>query len=406
MASRHALGRNRSQPSLQSKSLPRKTTTLANADATHDRLRTILLGKEAQQESNAAGGRRGPPQKVESGLPPVGEDLASDISPSGATHVGALTPAGAMASGAGLEGGSNTLAAAGSLAASAIQHESSKKHAVSYVEEGPRRREREEEKEAFMAQVCSDSTRLDVRDWISRLYEVLKKAKPDTEEDAQMKPSRRGRKAWSNSGASESTTITGTTGTALLAAGGSIAGKSATASRKAPSLISAESMVVHPGRKIEILSTEERLRAFLRNEIPELTKHVDAYLAKRAEEVRREIDEEVVEKHLLQMRRQEVFDGKINMLRWQNQRRIVLQKRLDTETPLWILEGVQLWDQKGAMKAREEEVSETDLIFDYLTKRAAHINSSKLAVEIPIFKTLHASYSLPSMWRDKYLEMH
>merc|ERR1719183_2617254 len=160
-------------------------------------------------------------------------------------------------------------------------------------------------------------------------------------------------------------------------------------------------MVVHPGKRIEMLSTEERLRAFLRSEIPELTNHVNAHVAKRSEEVRKEIDEEVKEKHLLRMRRQEVFGKNTNILRWQNLRRIVLQKRLDSEMPLWILEGVRSWDQKGSMKAREEEVSETDLVFDYLTKRAAHINSSKLASEIPIFKTLHASYSLPHMWRDR-----
>jgi len=258
------------------------------------------------------------------------------------------------------------------------------------------------EKEAWVDQVCSDSTRLDVRDRVSKMYDLLTKHPQKDEYD---KKGGRHRKAWSNSGHSDSTTThTVTTGSALHTAGGSIAAKSAP-SRRAPSLISGESMIVHPGRKIEILSTEERLRAYLRNEIPELSAHVNKHVAMRAEGVRREIDEELVERHMLKMRRQEVFDGKANFLRWQNSRRIVLQKRLDSETPFWMLEAVQSWDQKAAMKARDEEVSEQDLIFDYLTKRAAHINTSKLASEIPVFKALHSSYSLPRMWRDKYLEM-
>jgi hypothetical protein len=266
------------------------------------------------------------------------------------------------------------------------------------------------EKEAFMAKTCSDSTRMDVRDWVSRIYEVLKNKPPTDEEDVQGKGRRHGpghrNKAWSNSGHSDTTTTHTATTSALVTAGGSIAGHThGPASRKAPSLISAESLVVHPGKKIELLSTEERLRSYLRNEIPELSVHVNKHIARRAEEVRREVDEELVESHMLQMRRQQVFDQEANFLRWQNTRRIALMQRLDSETPFWMLEAVQSWDQKGAMKAREGEVSEQDLVFDYLTKRAAHINTSKLASEIPVFKALHSSYSLPRMWRDKYLEM-
>merc|ERR1719331_469648 len=205
------------------------------------------------------------------------------------------------------------------------------------------------EKDAFVAQVCSDSTRLDVRDWVGRIYETLKKLPAKEEGDDSLIKGKRHRKAWSSSGQSDTTTHTGTT-SALLTAGGSIA---ATQPRHAPSLISAESMVVHPGKKIELLSTEERIRSYLRNEIPELCVHVNKYIAKRAEEVRREIDEELVEKHLLHMRRQQVFGAKANLLRWQNSRRIALQKRLDTEMPFWMLEAVQTWDQKNAMKARE-----------------------------------------------------
>jgi hypothetical protein len=362
----------------------RKAVSMANLEATQTRLREVLLGKYVNDTS--MGGRRAPTQANDPGMAPVSEEAETSPPPSPPADTSAVSHA---------------------------QDSPKAKGSVSYRDDDkpPPSFGDNREKEAFIAQVCSDNSRLDVRDWVGRIYEMSKKLPPKEDEDMQTGKGRRHRKTWSSSGQSDTTTHTGTT-SALYTAGGSIAGSivgsfaatNQAASRKAPSLISAESMVVHPGKKIELLSTEERLRAFLRQEIPELTKHVNEFVAKRAEEVRREIDEEVVESHMLKMRRQQVFDGKANFLRWQNSRRIALQKRLDSETPFWMLEAVQSWDQKSAMKARGEEVSEQDLVFDYLTKRAAHINTSKLATEIPIFKTLHSSYSLPHMWRDKYLE--
>jgi len=363
----------------------RKAASLANLEATTDRLRDILLQKEVYDST--AGGRRAPTQAVDPGLAPVGEDVDQPSPPPSPP-----------------QGGDASVASVG-------QESPKMKATVSIADNDmapPPNFGDDREREAFVTQVCADSTRLDVRDWVSRIYETLKKAKKEGEEDGgKARRHRKGGKAWSSSQSDTTTTHTATT-SALLTAGGSVVGSLANTnapSRKAPSLISAESMVVHPGKKIELLSTEERLRAYLNNDIPELTAHVNKYVSVRAEEVRREIDEELVESHLLKMRRMQVFNGKSNFLRWQNSRRIVLQKRLDAETPFWMLEAVQSWDQKTAMQAREDEVSEQDLVYDYLTKRAAHINTNKLATEIPLFKTLHSSYSLPRMWRDKYLEM-
>merc|ERR1711974_486643 len=104
---------------------------------------------------------------------------------------------------------------------------------------------------------------------------------------------------------------------------------------------------------------------------------------------------------LAQTAQRKVFDGRSNYLLWQNTRHQVLQKRLDAEMPAWILEAIECWDQSKAIDRQEKELSDTDLIFEYLTKRAAHIDTGKLPSEIPLFKTMHASYSLPSMWRDR-----
>mmetsp|Transcript_86544 Transcript_86544/g.169324 ORF Transcript_86544/g.169324 Transcript_86544/m.169324 type:complete len:163 (-) Transcript_86544:67-555(-) len=161
-------------------------------------------------------------------------------------------------------------------------------------------------------------------------------------------------------------------------------------------------MVVHHNVVDEPLNTKERVQAYLDRRLPELERHVNEQVARRTEALHREVDEEMAGQFLLQTAHRKVFDGRANYLRWQNTRHHVLQKHLDAEMPTWILEAIESWDQQKAQEKQEKKVSETDLIFEYLTKRAAHIDSGKLPSEIPIFKTLHASYSLPSMWRDKY----
>merc|ERR1719436_1080618 len=154
-------------------------------------------------------------------------------------------------------------------------------------------------------------------------------------------------------------------------------------------------MVVHHNAAEEPLNTKERVQ-----------------VARRKEALHREVDEEMAGQFLQQAARRKVFDEKANYLRWQNTQHQVLQKRLDAEMSSWILEAIESWDQgrtlgpaepeKGGRRGGEKEVSDTDLIFEYLTKRAAHIDTGKLPSEIPLFKTMHASYSLPAMWRDKY----
>merc|ERR1712216_288372 len=132
------------------------------------------------------------------------------------------------------------------------------------------------------------------------------------------------------------------------------------------------SLVVHHSKGDEALSVNDRLRAYLSNNIPELSDHINAHVAARTEALRREIDEEQEPKHMKQTSRRKVFDDRANYLRWQNARRMALQQRLDEETSAWILEAIEKWDhkhQKKAFQQKQAELSETDLIFDYVTKR-------------------------------------
>mmetsp|Transcript_85478 Transcript_85478/g.250204 ORF Transcript_85478/g.250204 Transcript_85478/m.250204 type:complete len:266 (+) Transcript_85478:101-898(+) len=195
------------------------------------------------------------------------------------------------------------------------------------------------------------------------------------------------------------TGYTTTTATALQTVGGSIAA----ASRSPKSIDSAGSLVANHSGGEEPLSMKERMQAFLNGSYPELDDHINNRLARQTETLQRQVDEDLATKFLRQTQQRRVFDGRANYLRWQSARHQHLQKELDKSMPSWILEAMECWDQKKAMEEKaEKEISDTDLIFDFLTKRAAHIDSGKLPTEIPVFKTLHASYSLPSMWKDKY----
>ncbi|CAK9004282.1 unnamed protein product [Durusdinium trenchii] len=262
--------------------------------------------------------------------------------------------------------------------------------------------ELEKERMIFLNQVCGPRTRPDVRAWVEKIF--LAQAAHGKE--------KRKRKMRASSAASESgmsgqtgytayTGITATTATALTAlhtVGGSIAGRS----HRPRSLVeSDESLVVHHSKGDEPLSVKERVQAFLQNRLPELAAHVDAHVANLTEELRKEVDEEVAERFLRTASNRRVFDGQANFLRWKNVRHKALQKRLDANMHKWILEGIEGWDQR-AMDARPKESSEADLVFEYLTKRAVH-GEGKLPSQIPVIRKMRYSYSMPRMWKDKFI---
>lgn len=262
----------------------------------------------------------------------------------------------------------------------------------------------EEEQRTFVHEVCGDQSLADVQKWVGKIF--LMQRAVQAQKDKRRR--RRGGSAASDGGLSAQTGytgftgVTGTTGTALQAAGGSIAGK-----LRVPSESGGGSLVVHHRDVDEPLSVKEKLQAFLKREIPELQEHVNAHVENQTELLRREVDEQLAEQYLRTTSNRRVFDGRTNYVRWQHARQQVLQKRLEAAMSGWIMEAVESWNEKQAVEGVEEkpkDISEVDLVFDYLTKRAAHIDLVKLPSQLPVFKTLHSSYSLPSMWRDKYIQ--
>lgn len=261
----------------------------------------------------------------------------------------------------------------------------------------------EREKRAFLAEVCTDSTRTDVREAVSRCFLFAKRKEAEAlARDALSERSGRRRRARSSAGNSDSGASV-TTFATLAAAGGSIAASRAAASRRAPSVCSDLSLVVHQDKGLQLLSPEERLRAYLANQIPELTEHVNRHIALKVESVRNDLDTELVHEYLLGARRRGVFKDQANWLRWQSTRHLHGRRQLDDDMHRWILEAVTTWDQANDLQGKEAEVGEADLVYDYLTKRGSHIDTTKLATRIPVFQTLKASYCMPSMWRDATL---
>jgi len=288
--------------------------------------------------------------------------------------------------------------------------------------------ETERLRNAYVTQVCSDTTRFDVRQWVGKIFYMHHARQLAAEEQLQVDANdasrrRRGqtRHQTQSSAASlisethsqssrASDVATTAFQTPARTARTTFAGtqssnvaesQQSTSVRFPTDALSAESMVVNHDPVDKEWSIRERLKAYLSNNLPELTQFVDESVLARTEGVRREVDQQLKEKHLRMMNMKQVFDTRANQLRWEHVRRATLQRRLDNEMMGWILEAIEAWDHKKALERQAAEISETDLVFDYLTKRAAHIDSGKLPTELPIFKTLHASYSLPSMWRAR-----
>eukprot|EP00403_Amphidinium_massartii_P025486 CAMPEP_0178405468 /NCGR_PEP_ID=MMETSP0689_2-20121128/18414_1 /TAXON_ID=160604 /ORGANISM="Amphidinium massartii, Strain CS-259" /LENGTH=367 /DNA_ID=CAMNT_0020026483 /DNA_START=78 /DNA_END=1181 /DNA_ORIENTATION=+ len=283
----------------------------------------------------------------------------------------------------------------------------------------------------YVSQVCSDTTRFDVRQWVGKIFYMqhARQMAAESQRQADANDMRR-RRVRHQTHSSATSTVSDTQDTQVHSSDAgttwmspstraarttfmSTAGpqssqhaeshRSTSGALMAADALSAESMVVNHDPVDADWNVRERLKAYLSNQIPELTKFVDDSIMARTDALRREVDQELKEKHLRMMSMRQVFDARANQLRWEHIRRAALQRRLDAEMTTWIVQAIKAWDQKKAMQTqRAIDISETDLVFDYLTKRAAHIDSGKLPTELPIFKALHASYSLPEMWRDKY----
>jgi len=321
------------------------------------------------------------------------------------------------------------------------------------------------QKDVFVSQICTSDTRHEVFDWVGKIYDLQKaKEKEKVGKKEKGRPGRRRtRSSGVVSDAGNSSTATSaaaappaqalgntaghsrfqSAGSFVLAVGlmsqpdpvpgskpitqpvdtapkvseasaGGTAGVAGTASETLPepSLLSGESLVVHREKEIGDISHELRMHAYLGGQLPELQAHVDGHIRLQSEAMSKLVDEELAETQLQRPRGPHggfAFDGRAHFLRFQILRREVLRKKLEEMTPQWIWEGILTWDPSKPSRHKREDLDghHVDFIYDNITKRegdsAARAKfSSKVTNEVPMFKPLHISYSMPHNWRDKY----
>lgn len=258
--------------------------------------------------------------------------------------------------------------------------------------------ELEEERTRLVNEICCPRTRTDVRAWIEKIIAIEQTQVPEKKRKRKMRANGSESGLSGQTGYTAYTGVTGTTATALHTVGGSIAGRS----HRPKSLDSDESLVVYHSKGDEPLSVKERVQAFLQNRLPELAAHVDAHVAHLTDALKKEVDEDVAEQFLRTASNRRVFDAQVNFMRWKNARHQALQKRLDSNMHKWILEGIECWDQKRAMEGKQKDSSDADLVYEHLTKRAVH-DGGKLPSQIPVIRKMRYSYSLPRMWKDKFI---
>lgn len=251
----------------------------------------------------------------------------------------------------------------------------------------------EAERDAFIAQVCSKSTRSDVRAGLSRVFEFAKSAEAASGSGANEAPARRHRRQRSGSSTSDDASVGASVTTFATFAAASSSAAATRSSRKQRSIAEGQSLVVNLDKDLRLLSRDERLRFYLCNTIPELTRHVNAHVRSRIKDVSQRLDEEDAFTFLDKARRRAVFPDRSNEVRWAHVRYKSLQREIEDSMPFWILEGCDTWDQ-ASLRNKEPPVNETDP-----ATRAARIDGDKLPSKIPLFETVKWSSSTEELLR-------
>jgi len=251
---------------------------------------------------------------------------------------------------------------------------------------------------AFLREVCPGHMRFDVKDWIRKVYDLQQEAARIAAIDEEVDTGKCSRsKACPSDGRGMDQGLT---------AGGSSASAAGQSSLQSVAG-DLESIAVHHGGSDPLLSFSEKVQAFIAGNTPELERHVETEVAKHVRELKKKAEDKLAGRFLNKAKEQDVFGAQANHLRWHNARHQFFQLELDKNMPDWIMEAIETWDQKRSMQSTKKKIqSEDDLVFSYLTKRAAHINIDNLPSEIPIFKTQRMSYLLPAMWKDGSVVEH
>lgn len=251
------------------------------------------------------------------------------------------------------------------------------------------RAEREREKEAFVDSICDSSTRFDVGHWIGRLYimfgEEMTAAAEEKESEKRMR------------------------GLSGMSAFNSEVGSSSEGSYQE---LGGLSLRAHPEVGDEndqaTWTDDERLRHYLDNRDPEQQAFVNRMIAQHVRNLQMEVDAELNKGRRAQMHAKGIYTDDQNDLRLKNTRRFMVKHGLEANMGHWLWEALGAWKagakQRSLERAQNDEPTDVDIIFKTLTKPSTNIDPTRMVTQIPQFKTLYTSYSLPANWRDRYLK--
>jgi len=247
---------------------------------------------------------------------------------------------------------------------------------------------REREKEAFVDQICNSNTRFDVSYWIGRLYIMFGEEMTAAAEEKETEKRLRGLSGMSG--------FNSDLGNGSEGSYGDLAGLS---------------MRAHPEvgdeNDLSTWTDDERLRHYLECRDPEQQAFVNQMIGKQVRRLEMEVDAELSKGRRKQMHAKGVYTDEKNDLRLKNSKRLMLKQRLEANMGHWLWEALGEWKdgakQRSIERAQNDEPTDVDIVFKTLTKPSTNIDPTRMVTQIPQFKTLYTSYSLPATWRDRYL---
>jgi len=255
--------------------------------------------------------------------------------------------------------------------------------------EAASRAELEREKEAFVDQICDSTTRFDVTHWIGRLYIMFGEGM--TTDHAEKENEKRMR---------------GLSGMSAL--NSELDGSSEASGKELGSLSLRAHAELADDNDQATWTDDERLRHYLEGRDPEQLAFVNQIIRKHVRNLQMEVDADLAKGRRAQMHSKGIYTDEKNDLRLRNTRRFMIKQRLEANMSNWLWQALAAWTegakQRSVERALADEPTDVDIVFKTLTKPSTNIDPTRMVTQIPQFKTLYTSYSLPANWRDRYLK--
>lgn len=247
------------------------------------------------------------------------------------------------------------------------------------------RQELERAREAFLDQITDSGTKFDVRHWIGRLYMMFGEGMKEEEDTEKRMRGMSGMSAFNSEGSSNEESFANL-GSLSMRANADVGDENDQAT----------------------WTDDERLRYYLDGRDPEQQAFVNQMIAKNVRNLQMDVDAELDKGRRAHMHAKGIYNDEQNDLRLKNTRRFMLKEGLEANMGQWMWEALGAWKrgakQRSIERAQKDEPTDVDIVFKTLTKPSTNIDPTRMVTQIPQFKTMYTSYSLPANWRDRYLK--